>query len=140
MMSKSCCETILDRKYFYQHTLTYNWTLISASATPPVMIPGAPPVTAPEPQAGGGVILFPPASTTDVPKFPAPIIVPAMSPPEQEGVVGGPTATNPVTNLQVRFYLMVLDVYITQIWCHYIIKLCFNIRAKLIQSLKNCIT
>jgi hypothetical protein len=50
------------------------------------------------------VILLPPTSTTGLPKYTAPIIVPCMSPTEKQhiSIVGSPVATNPVTNMPVN--------------------------------------
>ena len=56
-------------------------------------------------QPPSGVILFPPSTTTELPKFTAPIIVPTMNQttePGQTQICGTPTATNPMTNAPVN--------------------------------------
>ena len=81
----------------------------TAAAGPPPMMPTfnpeAPSPSQAPPQSGDGpspsVILLPPASTTDLPKYTAPIIVPTMSPTEKD-YPGSPIATNPVTNMPVN--------------------------------------
>ena len=49
-----------------------------------------------------GVVLLPPSSSTELPKYTAPIIVPTMSPVDQDPGLGSPTATNPITNTQIN--------------------------------------
>ena len=65
-----------------------------------VVIPASNGNIPPQAPAVGNIVLLPPAGSTAVPKFTAPIIVPAMTPSDPDAATS-PVATNPINNTLV---------------------------------------